>query len=102
VSCATCGDKGLIRLLCDADAPQEYALCLCKAGMDWRCATNHTRAVAPLWHIWAAQHQVPHEQIFLLEDVFTEADLRERGFGQPASSQSREAALLAAGRGKTK
>lgn len=101
MTCGTCGDRGVVRLNW-ADAPEEYAVCLCEAGLHLRHATNDHRAVEPLWLVWAAREGVPLASMCMVEDVLTEEELRARGLKRPAhpTTVAREAALLAAGKGK--
>lgn len=100
MTCSACGDKGMIRLNW-ADAEDEYAVCVCAVGLDMRRTWNHDRKVAALWEVWAAREQVHPSRIHRVEDVLTEDEMRERGLSKPqATVRSREAALLAAGKGK--
>jgi hypothetical protein len=102
VTCQTCADKGMIRLNW-ADADEDYAICVCSSGHALRRTQNNGRTVPALWEVWAAREQVSPSRIWLIEDVLTEDELRERGLSLPqTSSRSREAALLAAGKGKSR
>jgi hypothetical protein len=101
VTCESCQDKGLIRLNW-ADHEEEFALCLCPAGMKWRKSSNGDTPTNPAWHVWCARHQIPHERVVRMEDVLTDDELHARGFGLPTLSLDREARLRAAGRAKEK
>jgi hypothetical protein len=101
MSCRACADKGIIRLNW-ADAPDDFAVCLCLAGLSMRATTNQRRTVPARWRVWCAREQVDPAKVFMVEDVLTPEELAERGLSKPRSTaQSREAALLAAGKGKT-
>lgn len=102
MTCAMCGDKGLVKVNW-SDAPPDYAVCLCPVGENYRFAVNAGKPVEPQWLVWCARNGVDPAQMFLLEEVLTADELREAGFAAPASSrQSREAALLAAGKRSTR
>jgi hypothetical protein len=98
VSCQTCGDKGIAELNW-ADAPSDYAVCLCEAGMRMRSMRNENRKVHPLWRVWCAREQVDPSRVRMVEDVLTPEELQERGLSV-AAARDREAALFAAGRKK--
>lgn len=98
MSCATCGDKGMVTLNW-SDAPPDYAVCLCPIGLGMRAERNNGKAVAPLWLVWASLHQVQPSRIYLLEEALTPDELRAAAFTAPTQTpDTREAALLAAGR----
>jgi hypothetical protein len=102
VTCEVCHDHGVVKLNW-SDAPPEYGICLCPFGLELRIARNVHRAVTPLWQVWAAREQVDPSLVWYLEDVLTPAELAERGFQSgtvEASAESREAALMAAGKSK--
>ncbi len=96
MTCSVCAGKGLIRLNW-ADAPDEFALCLCAAGMAWRNNRNNGKPVPALWQVWCAQQQVDPSRVFKVEDVLTTDELAAQGLSV-APVRSAEAALLAAGR----
>lgn len=99
--CTTCGDKGLVRLPWTENPEEDqFALCLCAAGMVWRNDQNAGRTTYPLWMIWAAQNQVQHDRIVRVEDVLTPDELITRGLrvAPQTAATDREAALLAAGK----
>ncbi len=96
MTCSVCAGKGLIRLNW-SDAPDEFALCLCAAGMAWRHTRNNGKPVPALWRVWCTQHQVDPACVFKVEDVLTAEELAERGLSV-APVRSAEAALLAIGR----
>lgn len=101
MSCLSCGDKGIIRLPW-TDAPDDYAVCLCPAARWYRSDENAYRKTGYFgWQVWAYRNQVPPERVWLMEEVLSQAELAERGFGKPAAVD-REAALLAAGKSKPK
>jgi hypothetical protein len=98
MNCNTCEGRGIIRLEW-ADTPVvEFAVCLCASGLAMRRATNEGRVVAPLWQVWCAREQVDPDLVFMVEDVLTGDELRERMLGVPAPMANREAALLARSR----
>jgi hypothetical protein len=102
MSCEVCADHGVVKLNW-SDAPVEYAICLCPFGLELRVSRNVRSQVTPLWQVWAAREQVDPSLVWMLEDVLTPAELAERGFQRgvgEASAQSREAALMAAGKSK--
>lgn len=76
MSCQYCGDKGIIRMKFHSGEQDQFALCLCAAGLAWRCDTNAGRQTHPLWHVWAAREQVAHDRIGLIEEWNDEAELR--------------------------
>jgi hypothetical protein len=102
MNCEVCHDHGVVKLNW-SDAPPEYGICLCQFGLELRNARNVRSQVTPLWQVWAAREQVDPSLVWMLEDVLTPAELAERGFqsvvGEP-STESREAALMAAGKSK--
>lgn len=101
MSCSVCSDKGLVRLNW-ADADPDFAVCLCEMGLRLRVNRNEGRDVAPLWHVWCAREQIDPSRVFLVEDVLTPAELAERGLSLTLPQGDREAALLAAGKAKTR
>lgn len=100
--CRSCGDKGIIR--CPyTDNPDEdlFALCLCPTGQTMRTTRNAGKETGyALWQVWCAREQIDPSRMYLMEEVLTAQELAERGFQAPgkAQPQSREAALLAAGK----
>lgn len=97
--CSSCGGKGLIRLNW-ADAPDEYALCLCEVGLAWRKSENNGKPTNPYWHIWCAERGIDHANVWCIEDVLTAEELAERGFSAARElAKSKESALLKAGKG---
>lgn len=100
-TCTTCSDKGIVRLNW-ADAPEDFALCLCAAGRWYRSDKNagrHTDGCG--WQVWCAREQIEPSRIFLLEEVLTAEELRAAGLAKPNVTQlevSREAFLLAQGK----
>lgn len=79
-----------------------FAVCLCEAGLRWRRRENHGIKVDPLWVVWCAKEQVNPNRVCMIEDVMSPEQLQERGLTRPAqpTAVSREAALLAAGKGR--
>jgi hypothetical protein len=76
MNCPHCADKGIIRLKYHGGEPDEFAICLCSAGLAWRCDRNVGRATYPLWHVWAAREQVEQARVGLVEEFFEDAELR--------------------------
>lgn len=102
MNCQSCADLGMIRVPW-ADAPANFAICLCLAGLEMRQTRNANKETGfALWQVWAAREQVDPSRVFLLEEILTPAELAERGFALPAqpTALAREAALLAAGKSK--
>ena len=99
--CGTCADKGIVRLNWE-DAPDDFAVCLCEAGLRLRTNRNDGHKVIPLWQVWCARERVDPERVFMVEDVLTPDELRERELSKPVSRLDRAAALLAAGKVKDK
>lgn len=101
VNCQSCADVGMIRVPW-ADAPDDFAICLCDAGLAMRDSRSRKDVSYALWELWAAREQVDPSRVFLLEEVLTPQELAERGFSMPAkpTQVAREAALLAAGKSK--
>jgi hypothetical protein len=112
VSCAICEGTGIWPYVDTANPKPDseitaddllFAVCLCVAGRALRHRENCGRKVVPLWRVWCARHQVSTERVRRLEDVVTPEQLQEAGFSEPVLSMpSREAALLAAGKGKNR
>lgn len=108
MSCQPCGDHGLIRLnYQDApelyargdDAPDGFAVCLCRVGQQWRIANNNGKPCIPLWQLWAIRNGVEPERVRLLEDVLTPTDLAGLGF-QPTQTPPPLDAIAAAARAR--
>lgn len=102
MTCPHCADKGIIRMKFHSGEEDQFALCLCAAGQAWRNTQNAGRTTYPLWHVWAAREQVPHERIGLIEEWNDEAELAAMFpfyRGEPASAAD-EDLLLAAGRSR--
>lgn len=99
-ACHVCGDHGIVRANW-SDAPDDFVLCLCPVGLQWRSLSNDS---TPLYMVWCARNAVPPSRLFLLEEVLTPAELAERGFQWPATptAVAREAALMAAGKRSSK
>lgn len=92
--CPACEDKGIVRMAWTDSPEPGFLLCLCAAGMAWRNDQNNGKTTTPLWMVWCAKHQVPHEAVYLIEGVFTPEELREKGLIPPPSDASREAVLM--------
>lgn len=96
-ACGICADKGIVKVNWE-DAPPDFAVCLCRVGLDMRANRNAGREAIPLWHVWCAREQVSHDRVFLLEDVLTPEELADAGFGpvtwEPPPPESRELTLL--------
>lgn len=99
MTCAMCGGHGLVRLNWN-DAPEDYAVCLCAAGLAMRNERNNGKAVAPLWAVWCAREGIAPSRMYLLEEALTAEELAEAGFAPapPPTVKDRETALLEAGR----
>lgn len=97
MTCSSCDDKGIIKLNW-ADAPEDFAICLCASGLRWRVNTNDKRKTNPMWHLWCAIQSIPVDRVVMIEDVLDADGLAERGLVLPKVNFSREAALLAASR----
>lgn len=99
MNCQVCQDKGIVTVNW-ADAPHEYAVCLCATGQALRSTSNFTSRVTPLWVVWAAREGVNPSAVWMIEDVLTGEELTALGLFIAPVSLDREAALLAAGRSK--
>src|SRR5688572_16535396 len=97
MTCDICDGHGLL-IQSWTDAPHDFAVCLCGAGKAWRRAENNGHATVPLWHVWCAKWDVDPARVFLLEDVYTPAELAAVGLLSQPATVSPEAALLAAGK----
>lgn len=86
--CATCGDKGVIRL--NFQEGDEYGLCLCRAGEDMRRGR--------LWELWCAREGVDPAKVSRLEDVLTKEELAARGFQELSGTDALAAVVEAAKR----
>lgn len=102
-TCGVCQDKGIVKVNWE-DAPSDFAVCLCSAGLSMRVDRNATAPVAPLWWVWCAREQVDRSRVFMLEDVLTPEELTAAGLGPlwEPSPESREEALLRAGKTQTR
>jgi hypothetical protein len=80
-----------------ADAPDDFAVCLCHVGVEMRCTVNEGRETSPLWLVWCAQNQVDPERVFMVEDVLTADEMAERGLVN-APTDTRQSTLLTAAR----
>ena len=86
MSCALCGDKGVV-VVNWADAPREFAVCLCPVGKSLRETQNaYTTDQVPRWRVWAAREGIDPDTMHLLEDVLTEAEQRASGFAEPPAT----------------
>lgn len=103
MNCQSCADVGVIRVPW-ADAPDDFALCLCAAGTEMRSDCSHKPTAFALWQLWAAREQIDPSRVFLLEEILTPPELAARGFTTAVQSPvaAQEAALLAAGKRKVK
>lgn len=99
MSCGFCDDFGIWPVLYDNEPPH-FALCLCPVGETWRRATNHGKAVNPLWHVWAAKNDIPHERIVKLEDYATPDELASFGFRELTAPADALTAIAAAARSR--
>jgi hypothetical protein len=99
MTCHACDGHGLFPVRYDGHPPH-FALCLCPAGEAWRCATNHGTPTNPLWHAWAAKHNIPHEQIVKLEDYATPEELAAFGFTELTTPADALSAVAAAARAR--
>lgn len=70
MTCPICADKGVTRVGYHDGSPTDYGICLCGEGQRLRNDRNAGRATGyPLWMVWAAQNQIPHERIAMVEDL---------------------------------
>ena len=88
MTCPSCSDHGLCVIVYE-DNTRVFAVCLCPVGERWRSTQtvqNHSGEIGhasrtdPLWHLWAHQNGVPLENVRMLEDAVTPAELAARGF----------------------
>jgi hypothetical protein len=102
VNCQSCGDVGIVRVPW-SNAPDDFAVCLCKAGHQMRDETNAGKPTGyALWQVWAYREQIDPSRLFLLEEILTPEELAARGFTVTPAVMSREAALLNAGKRRAK
>lgn len=99
MTCGACQDLGLLPVDYDG-LPQHYALCLCPVGETWRCAVNNGKPTNPAWHVWAAQHQIPHDRVVKLEDYATPKELAGLGFRELTAPADALGAIAAAARNR--
>lgn len=102
LDCPVCLDRGIVRVNW-ADAPDDYAICICGTGLELRVDRNSKAGVYPLWHLWCAREGVSQDRVFLLEDVLTPEEIAARSIPAddpepPPPVLSRDDALLQAGR----
>ena len=96
VTCGTCGDHGLVRLNW-SDKPEDFGICLCRAGLLMRDDHNGRRRVTPQWAVWATKHGIDPSRFYLLEEAMTPEELAERGFTPTAEGPAdRLEAIVAA------
>jgi hypothetical protein len=75
-----------------------FAVCLCESGKLWRLDRNNGKRVAEQWRVWCVREQIDPSRVFPIEKVYSQEQLRAVGLvAQPASLESRRAALLAEG-----
>lgn len=101
MNCEVCGDLGML-VLEWADAPYDFAICLCPAATWYRSNENAGRTVSAFgWQVWCAIYGVDQARVFKLEAVYSATELAAVGLSvQSQVAVSRAAALLAAGRGR--
>ena len=103
LDCPVCLDRGIVRVNW-ADAPDDYAICVCGTGLSLRVDRNWKDTnVSPLWHVWCAREGISHDRIVFLEDVLTADEITERGIPTcdpepPPTTLSRDEVLLLAGK----
>lgn len=101
MTCAVCGDKGVVKVCYEDGTPHDYALCLCPASRWYRSDVNAGKRTGSFgWQVWAAREQVQPDRMFAIEDLYEPSELAAMGFttDAPVHQESREAALLAAGK----
>lgn len=99
MSCPACQDLGIFPVAYHGEPPH-FALCLCRIGETWRNARNNGRPTNPLWHTWAAQHQVPFDRIVTLEDYATAEELAAFGFRELTAPADALSAIASAARAR--
>jgi hypothetical protein len=77
MTCPICGDKGLVRIRYHSGDPDDFGVCRCETGQWYRDDRNAVGRPTgyPRWMIWAAQTQVPHERIALVEELLDDDEL---------------------------
>jgi hypothetical protein len=76
MSCPICAGKGVTRVNYHDGSPTDYGICLCEAGQILRSDRNAGRSTGyPLWMVWAAEREIPHERIAMVEDLLDEHEL---------------------------
>jgi hypothetical protein len=89
--------------LADADVTMAdlfLAVCLCEQGRAYRVRENCRRKVAPLWVAWCARNGISPDRVCMVEDVYSASELEAAGLTRQPAQVSREAAMLARGRGR--
>jgi hypothetical protein len=103
MSCTVCGDKGIVKVCYEDGTPADYAVCLCPASAWYRSDVNagkHTGSYG--WQVWAAREQIQPDCVFGLEDVYEPSELATMVLAalKEPTAETREAALIAAGKTK--
>jgi hypothetical protein len=76
MSCAPCGDKGIIRLRYHDGAEDEFGVCVCQASHWYRSDMNagkHTGIFG--WQVWAAREQVDPWRVFFIEELLDDDEM---------------------------
>lgn len=104
MSCPVCDGHGIARVGYEDGTPDDFAVCLCPAGIWFRSNLNAGKPTDGYgWQVWAAKYQIAPDRLHLVEDIATPSELAEKGLsttGKGPQGADREAALLAAGRSR--
>lgn len=96
MTCSSCADRGVFRVGYHDGEPSDFALCLCKAGEQMRCATNNGRPVTPQWQVWAFRQGIPIEHVLPMEDLLDAEEMAARGFHELPAATAIDAIAAAA------
>lgn len=96
MNCPSCNDRGVFRINYHDGSPADFAICLCKAGEQMRCATNNGKTVTPQWQVWAFQQGIPIEHVAPMEDLLDADEMAARGFTELPAATAIDAIAAAA------
>jgi hypothetical protein len=71
MTCPICVDRGIVRVRYRDGSPDDFGVCRCVMGLRYR----EERDGCAVWMLWAAREQVPHEQVFLVEELLEDDEL---------------------------
>lgn len=101
MTCYSCNDKGVFKVCYHEGDPTDFAVCLCRAGEQFRVTENNGKAHVPHYQVWAIKHGIDLERVAPMEVLFTDEELAERGFAEVSPAASIDA-IAAAARNRSK